>query len=549
MYPRFFPLSETSITVEWGKCIDDTLHQQVLALDYSLHQVPFEGLLETVPAFVSLTIYFQPEAIVPQNLTPFLWVKNYIETLLQQATRGFPVAKNVVSIPVCYDPEFGHDLDFVAATHGISKEKVIEIHQQTAYKVYMMGFLPGFAYLGTLEEAIATPRKPMPRPKVEAGSVGIAGNQTGIYPLQSPGGWQIIGRTPNSMFDSAKANPFLLKTGDTVKFLAITKEAFYLAESSKAEISEPQKTDDFADAVVIKPGVYTTIQDQGRFGFRAYGLPQSGAMDIVAHHMANALVGNTQQAATLECTMGGMVLQFKKDTRIALTGAGAAFINDISIQLYQPYIVSKNEVLTIRFNQKGVRTYLAVQGGFASENIMNSKSTCPMVGIGMPLTKGQGLRFDKDFSTEPKKIAGDLPLPAFVARKIIRVFQGPEFTWMTAESAQRLYSQQFTLSNHCDRMGYHLLGEPLLKSNTLELISTAVTIGTIQLTPNGQLIVLMSDCQTTGGYPRVGQIAAVDLPIVAQLIPGEMITFEPISFTEAETLYLIQQKAIDALFR
>lgn len=547
MYPKFYSLSETAMTVEWGDGIDDILYQQVLDLDDSLHQAPFEGLLETVPAYVSLTIYYQLEEILPQNSTPFLWVKNYIETLLQRASGGFFAAKNVVSIPVCYDPEWGYDLDFVAATHGISKEKVIEIHQQKEYKVYMMGFLPGFAYLGTLDEAIATPRKPMPRAKVEAGSVGIAGNQTGIYPLASPGGWQIIGRTPWSMFDLAKANPFRLKTGDTVQFRAITKQAFYEAENL-GKVSIPQKTAVFFDVEVIKPGIYATIQDLGRFGFRAYGVPLSGAMDLIAHHMANALVSNTQQAATIECTMGGLTLLFKKEALVALTGGGAAFINDINIELYQSYSVYENDVLTIRFNQKGIRTYLAVQGGFEAEPIMNSKSVCPMIGIGMSLAKGHGLRFGKDFSTEPRKLAEDSPLAAFAARKIIRVFQGPEFNWMTEESAQNLYRQQFTLSNRCDRMGYHLQGEPLLKSNTLELISTAVTIGTIQLTPNGQLIVLMSDCQTTGGYPRVGQIAAVDLPMVAQLIPGETITFEPVSFTEAEALYIIQQKAIHALF-
>lgn len=548
MYPKFYPLSESAITVEWGDRIADTPHQQVLNLDHALHQAPFSGFLETVPTYVSLTIYYQAELIPVEDSAPFQWVKDYLEVLIQQAASVSPAEKNLLFIPVCYDPEFGYDLDFVAATHGISIEKVIELHQKTAYKVFMMGFLPGFAYLGALDNAIATARKPTPRAKVEAGSVGIAGNQTGIYPLNSPGGWQIIGRTPCSLFDPAKTNPFLLKTGDTVQFYAISKESFYQTENTRVEMPEAGPTVDPADAVVIKAGVFSTIQDRGRFWFRAYGVPLGGAMDTVAHHLANALVGNTKQAASIECTMGGLIVQFKKEALIAVTGEGAALLNDISIPLYQPHPVSQNDVLTLKFNQKGIRTYLAVQGGFVAESLLNSKSTCAMVGIGSPLTKGQELRFDKDISTIRKKTEGKLPLPAIVPDKIIRLFPGPEYPWLTAESAQQFYTQEFTLSNRCDRMGFHLQAEPLLLNHPRELLSTAVTMGTIQLTPNGQLILLMSDCQTTGGYPRVGQIAAIDLPKVAQLIPGETITFEPVSFAEAEALYLLQQKAIHALF-
>jgi len=548
MHPQIFPLSETAITIEWGNRMDENVHQQVLHLDYLIRQKPFPGFVETVPAYTTLTIFYQPELLAIAHNGPFVWIKNHVEKFMRKVSGILPVTKNVVSIPVCYDEVFGYDLDAVAAARGISKETLIALHQQKEYNVYMMGFLPGFAYMGALDDAIATPRKPTPRALVEAGSVGIAGHQTGIYPLPSPGGWQIIGRTPCNLFDSAKTNPFLLKTGDTVQFYAISKEAFYQIKNAEKEASPPAQRDGTADAVAIKAGIYSTIQDNGRPGLRAYGVPVGGAMDTVAHQVANALVGNAPNAATIECTMGGLALQFNTATEIALTGGGTASINGQKVLLYQRHTVRKNDLLEIKFTPPGLRTYLAVRGGFASENIMGSKSMSQIVGIGSPLKKDAGLWFDRDFYTETTKTADNFTLSTIDRPTMIRVFQGPEYHRMTTESSRQFYSQPFILSNRCDRMGYHLQAEPLSLDNSGEMLSTAVTKGTIQLTPNGQLILLMSDCQTTGGYPRVGQVAAVDLPLAAQLIPGETISFKSISFAEAETLYIQQQQMIHALF-
>lgn len=548
MRPQIYPLSETAITIEWGHRMDETVHRQVLQLDNVLREKPFPGFVETVPAYASLTVFYQPELLASAPSHLFVWVKDQVEKLLHHETGELPVEKNVVSIPVCYDDEFGYDLDDVAAARGISRETLIALHQQRDYKVYMMGFLPGFAYLGALDDALATPRKATPRARVEAGSVGIAGHQTGIYPLPSPGGWQIIGRTPRRMFDPAKTNPFLLKTGDTARFYAISKETFYQIQHEEKEAPQPVSKHGTADAVVIKAGIYSTIQDTGRFGLRAYGVPAGGAMDTVAHQVANALVGNAAHAATIECTMGGLLVQFNKATTIALTGGGAAFINDTKIGLYQPHTVYKNDLLEIRFDRQGLRTYLAVHGGLVSEHVMGSKSMSPIVGIGMPLKKDAGLWFGADFSLKTPKRVGNFPVFHVDSPKIIRVCQGPEYDRMSAASRRQFYSQPYTLSNRCDRMGYHLQAEPLSLDDTGEMLSTAVTKGTLQRTPNGQLILLMSDCQTTGGYPRVGQVAAVDLPLAAQLIPGESISFKSISFVEAANLYIEQQRMIHALF-
>ena len=553
MYPKFYQLSETAIAVEWGDKMDENIHQQVLTLFHLLQQQPFPGFVESVPAYTTLSIFYQLELIPSNTGSPFLFIKNQVAALLLQVqgelSPDTPLApKGYISIPVCYDDAYAPDLDSVAVAKGISKESVMALHQETTYKVYMMGFLPGFAYMGTVSDAIASARKPTPRARVEAGSVGIAGKQTGIYPIDTPGGWQIIGRTPSRMFDPEAKHPFLLKTGDTVKFYTISKAAF--EESSDPKNTPPPRPPASrpADAVLLKSGIYTTMQDYGRFGFRAFGVPAGGAMDLPAHQIGNALVGNRQHAATIECTMGDLILHINTDTCVALTGGGTAFINDKNAALYACHAVSKNDIVAIKFNKQGIRTYIAVKGGFDAPALMNSKSMSPVAGIGAPLKKGEELWFGMDCASSIKQVDSAFAQPVNVGHKTIRVMHGPEYNWMTEDSASAFYTQEYTLTNRCDRMGCHVQAAALLLSEPRDMLSAAVTNGAIQLTPNGQLILLMSDCQTTGGYPRVGQIAAVDLPRIAQLGSGETIRFEFISFAEAEALFLLQQTAIHALF-
>lgn len=537
--PKIYPLSETAIVVEWGNRIDDDLHRQVIQLNHALLKFPFEGLVETVPAYASLTVFYQPEQLTKHSLSPFLQVKRHLENLLNQPADVTFETPRLVKIPVCYDESLGYDLNEMAETKGISQENLIQLHQQKTYRVYMMGFLPGFAYLGPVDNAIACARKASPRAKVEAGSVGIAGNQTGIYPLDSPGGWQIIGRTPLRMFEPEKAYPFLLKTGDQVQFYAINLAAFKQWPHEALLATPPDPATAEPDVLVLKSGPYATLQDLGRPGFRASGVPLSGAMDQAAHCAANALVGNQTNAASIECTMGGLRLLFQKPAVVALTGAGAGFVNNREISFYQPHALAPQEVLEIRFKPPGLRTYVAVQGGFQGETILGSQSACPLIGIGALLKKDSGLMIGRGDSTQNSPVS--FPPPATLPTNAIRVMPGPEFDWMNTESQAQFFEQTFTLSQRCDRMGSHFNATPLALQQTREMCSTAVAPGTIQLTPGGQLILLMNDCQTTGGYPRVGQVAAVDLPRVAQLIPGETIHFQHIEPSEAEALYLALQ--------
>jgi len=181
--------------------------------------------MEVVPAYSSINVFFDLLSVkrqAPKDKLVYDHLKEIVEQLLSQPLPLQEMEERVIEIPVCYDPEFAADINSVAAINKISVEEVIALHVSKTYRVYMLGFLPGFSYLGEVDESIATPRKPEPVP-VAPGSVGIAGRQTGIYSLASPGGWQIIGRTPVKLFDAHADNPVLLRPGDKVRFFSINK--------------------------------------------------------------------------------------------------------------------------------------------------------------------------------------------------------------------------------------------------------------------------------------------------------------------------------------
>lgn len=215
---HIYPLSERAAVISLGNIIDETVNNKVLAMHAWLKEHIFPGLKDMVPAYSSLTVLYDAG-------TGFNMVRQQLESAWAAANEQAPVRQNIISIPVCYDPVFGYDLDTMAAAKGMSVQELIQLHCSKDYRVYMLGFLPGFAYMGTVDERLVMPRKPQPQ-EVEAGSVGIAGWQTGIYPFSSPGGWQIIGRTPLKLFDAKREQPALLTGGDTVRFHSITINEF-----------------------------------------------------------------------------------------------------------------------------------------------------------------------------------------------------------------------------------------------------------------------------------------------------------------------------------
>jgi inhibitor of KinA len=219
-FPRFATLSDRALIVHLGDQIDTPTFQAIRALGRQLEATPPAGMIEFVPAFTTVAIYYDPQRSSEAELT--LQVSNLVIT----ADISPEPQSRVVEIPVCYGGEFGSDLEFVAKHAKLTPQEVIEIHAAADYLVHMIGFAPGFPYLGGMSSKIAAPRRSSPRLKIPAGSVGIAGDQTGIYPLETPGGWQLIGRTPAALFRPEQEPPTLLQAGDIVRFRSITPEQF-----------------------------------------------------------------------------------------------------------------------------------------------------------------------------------------------------------------------------------------------------------------------------------------------------------------------------------
>ena len=220
--PHFFSVSENSLTLSFGNEISEEINQKILNLSDLIGKNPFPGLTEIVPAFSSLTVFYNLSVVrksFPEFSTAFAAVKVYLEKVSNQSAEIKKNDSRIIEISFDYNEEFAPDLNFISETKNLAKEKIIEIFTARTYRVFMLGFLPGFAYMGEIDQRIAVPRKETPRLKVPQGSVGIAGNQTGIYPLESPGGWQIIGKTETELFTPYKKNSTFLQAGDLVKFI------------------------------------------------------------------------------------------------------------------------------------------------------------------------------------------------------------------------------------------------------------------------------------------------------------------------------------------
>jgi inhibitor of KinA len=225
---QLYPLGDAAIVLQFGDAINRQTHLTIQAFTAALEQQPFPGFREYVPAFTTVTVYYDPWIVSSKgHRDPYASVTQALTQILDQMqTQPGKTSAKLVEIPVCYGGKWGPDLEVVAALNEISPEEVIRLHAREEYLVYMIGFAPGFPYLGGMNDRIAAARKDKPRSKVPAGSVGIAGKQTGIYPLPSPGGWQLIGRTPLVLFDPRRESPSLLQAGDHIRFVPITEKEF-----------------------------------------------------------------------------------------------------------------------------------------------------------------------------------------------------------------------------------------------------------------------------------------------------------------------------------
>lgn len=315
---------------------------------------------------------------------------------------------------------------------------------------------------------------------------------------------------------------------------------------------------------VIKPGLLTTVQDLGRLGYQRFGVVAGGVMDEWAHRLANLVVGNDGDAATLEITLQGPTLRFAEPALVAVCGAElAARVERTPLAHGRPVLIRAGAQLEFRALERGCRAYLAVRGGIRVPPVMGSRSTYVRAALGglegRALRKGDALpiaRYAPGWYPALDAAMQNGSVPCVSARwsvgptatnaalHPIRVIAGPQWELFSQESRALFLGAEFRVSVNSDRMGYRLSGVTIKPRRAVEMISEAVAFGTVQVPPDGNPIILMADRQTTGGYPKLAQVAAVDLPRLAQTRPLERLRFELVTLAEAQHEYLEREREL-----
>ncbi len=510
------------------------------------------GVIDVVPGARTVLVTLEPGSWATAELSERLQSLAALPGP-DDGGNGNPVAE----IGVVYD---GPDLADVAALTGLTVGDVIARHAAARYQVGWLGFSPGFGYLTGLDPVLAAvPRLDSPRLSVPAGSVAIAGGLAAVYPAASPGGWRLLGRTSASLWDPGRARPALLLPGMKVRFRPVDRlpEGQQIGADAgvaahEASLAE-QLTVSPAERLiqVIQPGPLTTIQDLGRPGLAHIGVPGSGAADPASLRLANRLVGNPDGAACLELTLGRVALRFVSSATAALAGAAAPMRltvpADPAVQqaaaghdtVWQPtpgtaFSVPAGAVLRIGPPTSGLRSYLAIGGGIDIPAVLGSRSADSLSGLGpAPLQPGSRLALGSPRSL-PERGPGEqlravgppLLMPAMAASAVeLRAIAGPRDDWFTPAALETLASWEYLVSAASNRSGLRLTGPPLRRSRPGELPSEGVATGSLQVTHDGQPILLLADHPTTGGYPVIAVIRSADLGLAAQLRPGQRIRF------------------------
>ena len=309
-----------------------------------------------------------------------------------------------------------------------------------------------------------------------------------------------------------------------------------------------------AHIIVGKSGWLTTVQDLGRYGYQQYGVPVAGAMDSFSAIVANRLAGNPDNAALLELTLKGPELRFEQDSVIAITGADLSpTINGSSVPLWESIAIQRGSRLSFGKPQSGSRAYLAIAGGIEVPLVLGSRSThcASETGgfAGRGLKSGDVLCSGKPGPFIGRLIGTRLPnqlLPRYGQSATLRIIPGPQQHFFSERSLSALTAATYTVSPQSDRMGYRLTGQKIARKGSTQFISDGTAMGALQVPPDGQPILLMADRQTTGGYPKIAVVITADLPLAAQLTPGDTITCVPCTVAQAQTLFRKHRALLDA---
>ncbi|MEQ4619481.1 MAG: urea amidolyase family protein [Corticimicrobacter sp.] len=587
--PSIEPLGDAALTVVFGR--QASPDNSALALGFATllsrqreHDAILGSITEWAPAFCSVTVWFDPLSTDRQALVARL------QTLAGQGAR-LEAEGSEWLIPVCFDPRHAPDLDNLAQACGLDVREVIALMTATTFTVRMLGFLPGFPYMDGLPPVLSQPRLKTPRKAVPARSIAIAGEQCAAYPWESPGGWHLLGQTPVPLFSLDRPErPALLVPGDRVRWRAIAADEYETLEARYARPGwslqefqpashtpgttqsaalaargqpSPERAstragtldavpDTTADGLleIIDPAWAASIQDQGRAGYRALGIPLSGALDPSRQAVANALAGNTPQAATLELLGGGPRLAvLRGPVRCALAGAGTLVRTSAAglthtLPAWRGIVLHTGDTLQVRLDDSQP-AYLALSGGILSEPVLGSRATYGRARLGglagEPLRAGHRLPCTALTATDARTDLQALPIatPPSETRHgntllTLRVITGPQSHHFTEQARACLCTETYTVSRDADRMGLRLEG-PELRHGALgaDIVTDGITPGAIQVPANGQPIILLADAQTTGGYAKIATVIQADLPLLAQLAPCSQVAFRHVDATEA----------------
>ena len=515
---RFLPVNLDVLLVEL-KDLDETL-----ALFDALTAEPIAGVEEIVPAARTLMIQFRPSTIECQTLV------NRIAG--QDLSQRREVEHRRVDIPVHYN---GEDLDEVATLLNISRAEVIQRHTAHDYSVAFCGFAPGFAYL-TGGAGFQVPRRQTPRTRIPAGAVALAGDFSGVYPKASPGGWQIIGVTPLQMWDLNRAEPALLRPGYKVRFT----DAGPLPASGLPLPSTPARTDATTGTFleIISPGLHSVLQDLGRPGQSGLGVSRAGALDLGALRSANRAVGNPSDMACVESVLGGLSFICHGSALIAITGAHTPVTITSASGLqwqasnYQPIELEAGDRVSLGSPKAGLRSYLAIRGGFDVTPVLGSLSTDTLAQLGPEaLAVGDRLGFTAPGTGTSVSLteAPAFELPTTDNIVTLDVVMGPRTDWFTQDAIQRLSSQLWRVTSQSNRVGIRLSGDtPLERFNHQELPSEGTSVGAIQVPASGQPVLFLADHPLTGGYPVIASVASHHLDLAGQIPVNAQIRFNPL---------------------
>jgi KipI family sensor histidine kinase inhibitor len=548
----FVPLADSALLIRFGDVpvIDVKVVAAVWMLTAALDVRRLVGVDDVVPAYATILVSFDPAQTDPSSL----------EREIREITYSLPTRPDLpereVVIPTVYGGAFGPDLDDVASHTGLSPDEVIARHSGTLYRVACGGFAPGWDYLMGLPPDLATPRLPQPRTRTPPGSVGIGGTQTGIYPLETPGGWRLIGRTPLRLFDPDRADPFLLHPGDAVRFRPTRREEF-ATFLDRREIPRDARNGELVEASpsardtrrrngsirVVQPGMLTTVQDLGRPGLARFGVAPGGALDRAALILGNRLLANDPSEAGLEITLLGPTLLFSAATTIALAGANlGARLNGSPFPLWQPVSIAAGDELSFLPTtgaSVGARAYLCIAGGLAIDPVLGSRSTDLVGQFGG--VSGRALRADDEI---PLRLA-EPETAAILRRRLVaalpdcppvitaRVALGPQQDRFSAEGVATFLDGEYAVSTKANRTGVRLTGPAIAHVETADLVSEGIAHGAIQVPGDGQSIVLLAARQTVGGYVKIATVIGADLDRFAQLRPGTMVRFTTVTPEEA----------------